>query len=84
MCARGLVTAKGATRYGVVASPDGRLDALATERLRRDMAAKRGSTALFDRGFKSIAELRARCKAETGFDPPSEPRFRTTHKIAAE
>ena len=48
------------------------------------MAAKRGSTALFDRGFKSIAELRARCKAETGFDPPSEPRFRTSYKIAAE
>ena len=82
--ARRLVTVKGAARYGVVVSPEGRLDAVATERLRRDMAAKRGSTALFDRGFKSIAELRARCKAETGFDPPSEPRFRTTYKIAAE
>jgi N-methylhydantoinase B len=56
--ARRLVTAKGAARYGVVVSPDGRLDAVSTERLRRDMAAKRGSTGLFDRGFKSIAELR--------------------------
>jgi len=43
-----------------------------------------GSTGLFDRGFKSIAELRGRCKAETGFDPPSEPRFRTSYKVAAE
>jgi N-methylhydantoinase B len=48
------------------------------------MVAKRGSTALFDRGFKSIAELRARCKAETGFEAPSEPRFRTSYKMAAE
>ena len=48
------------------------------------MAAKRGSTALFDRGFKILAELRARCKAETGFEPPSEPRFRTSYKMAAE
>jgi hypothetical protein len=48
------------------------------------MAAKRGPAALFDRGFKSIAELRSRCKAETGFEAPREPRFRTSYKMAAE
>ena len=82
--ARRLVTARGAARYGVVIGADGRVDGPATERLRRDMTAKRGSTALFDRGFKSIAELRARCKAETGFEAPIEPRFRTSYKMAAE
>jgi N-methylhydantoinase B len=82
--ARGLVTAKGAARYGVVVTSDGKLDASATERLRRDKAAARGPTQLFDRGFKSIAELRARCQAETGFPPPREPRFTTSYKAAAE
>jgi N-methylhydantoinase B len=48
------------------------------------MSAARGATPLFDRGFKSLAELRARCKAETGFEPPREPRFRTSYKLAAE
>ena len=51
----------------------------ATEKLRRDMAGARGRTALFDRGFKSIAELRTRCLAETGFEPPKEPRFAITY-----
>ena len=64
---------------------DGRLDTCGD----REAAAGHGRasaapTALFDRGFKSIAELRARCKAETGFDPPREPRFMTTYKTAAE
>jgi N-methylhydantoinase B len=81
---RGLVTAKGARRYGVVVDGEGQVDRSATERLRRDMTTARGAVPLFDRGFKSIAELRSRCKAETGFDPPVEPRFRTTYKIAAE
>ena len=53
----GLVTAKGAARYGVVVGSDGRVDAAATERLRREMAAKRGLDCSFrsrfqiDRGF---------------------------------
>ena len=82
--ARGLVTIKGAKRYGVVVGADGRLDLAATERLRREMAVARGPTQLFDRGFKSIAELRSRCKAETGFEPPREPRFMASYKAAAE
>jgi N-methylhydantoinase B len=82
--ARGLVTPNGARRYGVVLGADGKLEANATERLRREMISARGPIALFDRGFKSIAELRARCKAETGFEPPREPKFVTTYRTAAE
>ena len=68
---RGLVTAEGARRYGVVLGPDG-VDAHATAALRERMARERGATALFDRGG-TIEELKARCKAETGFDPPRAP-----------
>ena len=39
------------------------------------MAAERGSVKLFDRGFESIEELKARCKAETGLEPPTQPQF---------
>ena len=83
---RGLVTAEGRAALRRRRSiADGAVDA------RADRAAApaiwrraRAAIPLFDRGFKSIAELRARCKAETGFDPPKEPRFRTTYKLAAE
>ena len=78
------LTREGARRYGVVASAEGKLDGAATERLRRDMAASRGSTSLFDRGFTSIAELRDRCLKETGFEAPKEPRFATRYRAAAE
>ena len=71
-------------RYGVVIGADGQVDKAATEYLRRDMAASRGPTALFDRGFKSIAELRERCKSETGFEAPREPRFMAQYRTAAE
>jgi general L-amino acid transport system permease protein len=30
---------------------------------------------LFDRGFESIEELKGRCKADTGLEPPQQPRF---------
>ncbi|MBV8703823.1 MAG: hydantoinase B/oxoprolinase family protein [Acetobacteraceae bacterium] len=72
---RGLVTAEGARRYGVVLGPDG-VDAHATAALRERMARERGATALFDRGG-TIEELKARCKAETGFDPPRAPEAQT-------
>ena len=81
---RGLVSPNGTARYGVVLDGGGNVDARATERLRQQMSAARGPTPLFDRGFKSIEELRDRCKAETGFEPPREPQFRTTYKLAAE
>jgi N-methylhydantoinase B len=45
--------------------------------LRAEMAAKRGAAALFDRGFRDIAELKSRCKAETGLEPPAAPQFQS-------
>jgi hypothetical protein len=39
------------------------------------MAAQRGAPALFDRGFKDIAELKSRCRSETGLDAPAAPQF---------
>ncbi len=71
---RGLVTAEGARRYGVVIDDRGDLAADATGTLRADMAAQRGEPPLFDKGGE-IAELKARCKAETGFEPPRAPVF---------
>ncbi|MGE3667633.1 MAG: hydantoinase B/oxoprolinase family protein, partial [Steroidobacteraceae bacterium] len=71
----GLVTIEGARRYGVVIKADGALDEAATVALRKKMAVERGPAQLFDRGFKSIDELKARCKAETGLEPPTQPQF---------
>jgi N-methylhydantoinase B len=79
----GLVTAEGARRYGVVIKR-GKLDKAATSSLRAEMAAARGPVKLFDRGFENIAELKARCKAETGLEPPSDPKFTTWAKAKAE
>ncbi len=73
-CARGLVSLAGARRYGVVVRADFTVDEAATEALRKDMAAKRPALPLFDRGG-TIEELKARCKAETSFEPPRAPKF---------
>ena len=73
-CEGGLVTVAGARRYGVVVSAEFVLDISATEDLRRKMAAERKETPLFNRGG-TIAELKARCKEETTFDPPRTPVF---------
>ena len=53
--------------------------------LRERMAAERGAVPLFDRGFRDIDELKARCKAETGLEPPTAPQFqaRIARKRAA-
>ncbi len=72
----GLATAEGARRYGVVIA-DGKVDEAATAALRARMAKERGKPKLFDRGFESIDELKARCKAETGLEPPAQPSFTT-------
>ena len=82
--AAGLVTVGGARRYGVVIAKSGEVDAGATEALRAEMRAKRGPKKIFDRGFESIEELKARCKAETGFEPPRTPVFTKWAKVAAE
>ena len=78
--AAGLVSEPGALRYGVVLKA-GKVDAKMTAELRAQMARERGDAALFDRGFKDIAELKSRCKAETGLEPPAAPRFQA--RIAA-
>jgi N-methylhydantoinase B len=73
--AAGLVTVAGALRYGVVVTADGAIDQTATQALRKKLATERGTVKLFDRGFDSIDELKARCTAETGMPVPSSPRF---------
>jgi len=80
----GLVTVEGAKRYGVIVDADGKIDEAATASLRKQMASKRGKKKIFDRGFESIEELKSRCKAETGFDPPATPRFTKWAAVAAE
>jgi len=80
----GLVTSEGARRYGVVLNDDDSVDEKATTTLRRKMADERGVKQLFDRGFDTIDELKARCKAETGLEPPQQPQFmRWTRRGAA-
>ena len=72
---RGLVSKDGAKRYGVVLNEDLTVDTRATEALRAKLSAERGEPQMFNRGFDSIAELKARCKAETGLEPPVDPVF---------
>ncbi|MDE0942473.1 MAG: hydantoinase B/oxoprolinase family protein [Alphaproteobacteria bacterium] len=71
---RGLVTAEGAKRYGVILGADGSVDQRGSDDLRRRMDADRGKIELFDRGG-TIEELKARCKADTTFEPPRNPVF---------
>ncbi len=73
----GLVTLEGAKRYGVVMIDDDTVDEKRTATLRARMAKKRGKTQLFDFGG-SIAELKKKCKRETGLEPPEQPRFPST------
>jgi N-methylhydantoinase B len=82
--AAGLVTVEGAKRYGVVCNAAGAVDEAATAALRKDMAASRGAKKIFDRGFESIDELKKRCKAETGLEPPAQPQFTKWASKAAE
>jgi N-methylhydantoinase B len=71
---RGLVTAAGARRYGVVIADNGSVDEAATAALRERLRERRGEPELFDFGG-SIEEIKSRCKAETHLDPPRAPRF---------
>ncbi|MCC5867198.1 MAG: hydantoinase B/oxoprolinase family protein [Gammaproteobacteria bacterium] len=79
----GLVTHEGARRYGVVLDKDGKTDQAATKELRAKMAKERGKTKLFDYGG-TIEELKARCKAETGLEPPAAPEFPRWLKAAGQ
>ena len=69
---RGLVSAAGAARYGVVLTASGAVNVDATEAARASMRSSRGELAVFDRG-DSIDTLRANCLAETGMPAPRAP-----------
>ncbi len=79
--ARGLVTVEGALRYGVVCDAAGRVDEAATERLRAELVTERKEIKLFDQGG-SIDEIKARCREETGLEPPAPPVFRRRRGVA--
>lgn len=71
---RRLVTAEGAKRYGVIVTPDMRVDSAATEALRAKMRAERGDEkSLFNFGG-TVEELRERCEVETHLAAPTDPR----------
>ena len=70
----GLVSSEGAKRYGVVMKADLTVDEKKTAALRAKMAKQRGKVKMFDRGGE-IAELKKRCKKETGLEPPRQPEF---------
>ena len=74
---QGLVTVAGAKSYGVVASPGGSVDSLATEALRGKMRAERPvSDSVFNYG-PDIETLRKNCLAETGLPAPIQPEWAT-------
>jgi N-methylhydantoinase B len=69
---QGLVTAAGARRYGVVIT-DGTVDGAATEALRADMRATRGTAIPTFNYGPTIEDLRATCLADTGLPAPKAP-----------
>jgi N-methylhydantoinase B len=72
---RGLVSADGARRYGVVISKDGSVDSAATNTLRAELVNQRGDDIpLFNYGG-TIEEIKARSLEETHLEPPTTPTF---------
>ncbi|QYC40114.1 Acetophenone carboxylase delta subunit [Nonomuraea coxensis DSM 45129] len=69
---RGLVTAEGARRYGVVCAEDGAVDEAATAALRERLRSGRGELPVFDMG-PPLDEILARCEEETGLPAPTPP-----------
>ncbi len=64
---------KAASDYGVVCDPEtSEVDEGATRTLRQRMKESRGETLTFDFG-PPLQELLARCKEETGLEPPTAP-----------
>lgn len=68
---KGLVSADGARRYGVVVGGDA-VDEVATRTLRATMAQSREPIGLFNRGG-SLDDLKRRCLEETGLPAPATP-----------
>ncbi|MFP4293531.1 MAG: hydantoinase B/oxoprolinase family protein [Cyclobacteriaceae bacterium] len=60
--------------YGVVLSDAIEVDGAATIQLREEMKANRGELPVFNYG-RTLEELRASCKEETGLDAPKPPVF---------
>ncbi|MCL6649790.1 MAG: hydantoinase B/oxoprolinase family protein, partial [Chloroflexi bacterium] len=73
---RGLVSeVKARDEYGVVVLDEGvRVDYPATEALRAQIRATRGPLPTFDFG-PPLPEILARCREETGLEPPKPPVF---------
>ncbi|VAV93739.1 N-methylhydantoinase B [hydrothermal vent metagenome] len=69
---QGLVSVEGARSYGVVLSDDQSVDEGATETLRASMQGDIKTDQIFNSG-PTIEELRERCLAETGLEPPIQP-----------
>lgn len=70
---RGLVTAQGARRYGVVCDGDGNVDVAATEQLRAEMREGRPEQLpVFDSG-PPLERIRELCEQETGLPAPKAP-----------
>ena len=80
--ARGLVSAEGAKRFGVVIDAAGKADPVATETLRDKIRAERGPLEVFDRG-PSLDALRASCLADTGLPAPRPPVWRNAPLVLA-
>lgn len=71
---RKLVSPDGARRFGVVISAAADVDQQATDALREEMRQNRGEIGIFNRGG-TLEELKARCMAETGLEPPVTPEW---------
>ena len=80
---RGLVTAEGAKRYGVVCSKAGKVNAEATKKLRKKMQAKRPKTTpVFDKG-RDLKTIIANCEQETHLPAPRPPVFQPSEMAQA-
>ena len=71
---RGLVSRKGARRYGVVLGDDGNVDTDATDALRNELRLQHTDDGLFNYGG-TIEELKARSLEETHLEAPVAPTF---------
>ncbi|MFL2769694.1 MAG: hydantoinase B/oxoprolinase family protein [Rhodospirillaceae bacterium] len=80
---RGLVTAEGARRYGVVLSKAGKVDEKATKKLRKEMQAERPKvTPVFDKG-PELETILANAEEETHLKAPRQPVFQSSNLAQA-
>ncbi len=80
---RGLVSADGARRYGVVVTAAGEVDGSGTTALRDELrAARPAELPVFDMG-PPIETLLANCEAETGLPAPTRPSWSVTGSTAS-